>query len=364
LLWSVAFSPDGQRIATGSGDKTARVWDAATGQEVLALRGHAEDVLCVAYSPDSKRILSGIGGIHSTVTIWCAEREQDVLVLNGHTDVVTNVAFSPDGKRIFAWDAQKKVLAWTAADGKPIAPIDPPPEPPPGPASSPDGFRHAVTQGKTIAVIDKRPPLKDNAWPLPDAAERRRYHTEQANLAEREKQWFAAEFHLGRVLRDDPEHATVQTRLAQIRFKTAYDEKKFAAAARLWAEALEIHPKLGDDPRTQARFSAARAAAMAADGQGQDEPPLDDAAKTALRRQALDWLRADLTALGKLLAPGTPQARAAVVEALQHWDKDPDLAGIRAAQALAELPEAERKEWQAIWAEVEALLKRARDAKP
>jgi hypothetical protein len=53
-----------------------------------------------------------------------------------------------------------------------------------------------------------------------------------------------------------------------------------------------------------------------------------------------------------------------VVEALQHWDKDSDLAGIRATQSLAKLPEAERKEWQAIWAEVESLLKRARDAKP
>jgi WD40 repeat protein len=180
LLWSVAFSPDGQRIATGSGDKTVRVWDAAKGQEVLALRGHAEDVLCVAFSPDGKRILSGIGGIHSTVTIWYAEKEQDVLILKGHTGVVTNVAFSADGKRIFAWDSQKKVLAWTAADGKPVAPIDPPSVPPPGLARSPDGFRHAVNQGKTIAVTDNRPPPKDNAWPLPDATERNRTATDNA----------------------------------------------------------------------------------------------------------------------------------------------------------------------------------------
>jgi hypothetical protein len=221
-----------------------------------------------------------------------------------------------------------------------------------------------MPQGNTIAVTDKRPPAKDNAWPLPDGAERRRYYTEQADLALREKQWFAAGFHLGRVLRDDPENATVQTRLGQIRFNTAYDEKKFASAARLWTEELERHPKLADDPLTQARYNAARAAAMAAGGQGQDEPPLDDAAKTTLRRQAIDWLRADLTALGKLLAPGTPEARAAVLEALQHWNKDSDLRGIRAAEALAKLPEAERKECQALWAEVEALLKRAREPKP
>ena len=119
--------------------------------------------------------------------MWYAEKEQEVLVLKGHTDMVTSVAFSPDGKRIFAWDAQKKVLAWSAADGKPIAPVDPPPAPPPGPASSPDGFRHAMPQGKTIAVTDNRPPPKDNAWPLPDAAERKRTATEQAAPAVQEK---------------------------------------------------------------------------------------------------------------------------------------------------------------------------------
>jgi hypothetical protein len=181
-----------------------------------------------------------------------------------------------------------------------------------------------------------------------------------------EKDWFAAEFHLGQVLRDDPENATVQTRLTQMRFSAAYDAKKFASAARLWAEARETRPKLSDDPLTQARynFNAACAAALAAAGQGQDEPPLDDTAKTKLRRQALDWLRAELTALGKLLAPGTPQVRAAVADDLQHWNQDSDLAGIRTAESLAKLPEAERKEWQALWSEVEALLKRARNPKP
>jgi serine/threonine protein kinase len=79
---------------------------------------------------------------------------------------MARVAFSPDGNRIFAWDIQEKVLAWSAADGKPIEPVNPPPAPPPGPARSPDGFRHAVPQGNLIIVTDERPPPKDNAWPL------------------------------------------------------------------------------------------------------------------------------------------------------------------------------------------------------
>ena len=138
-----------------------------------------------------------------------------------------------------------------------------------------------------------------------------------------------------------------------------YQHKKFAFATRLWAEALESDPKLGDERQTQLRYSAARAAALAADGQGEETPPLDDEAKAKLRGQALDWLKADLTAWGKLLESGPPQDRPFIVQTLIHWQQDSDLAGIRDAEALARLPKAEQKEWQSLWAEVEALLKRA-----
>jgi WD40 repeat protein/serine/threonine protein kinase len=180
VVWGVAFSPDGERIASGSYDRTARVWDAATGQEVLALRGHADDVLCVAFSPDGGQLASGIAGVHATVTLWPAERGQDVLLLRGHTDVVTSVAFCPDGQHLFGWDAQKTLLAWWVADGRRFEPVNPPPMPPPGPARSPDGFRLAMPEGKTIAVTDRRPPAKDNAWPLPATAEGNPTHAEAA----------------------------------------------------------------------------------------------------------------------------------------------------------------------------------------
>ena len=78
-----------------------------------------------------------------------------------------------------------------------------------------------------------------------------------------------------------------------------------------------------------------------------------------LRRQALDWLRAESRPGTKLLESGPPRARPAIAEALRHWKQDPDLAGIRDAEALARLPEAERKEWQALWADVDSLLSRA-----
>jgi hypothetical protein len=79
-----------------------------------------------------------------------------------------------------------------------------------------------------------------------------------------------------------------------------------------------------------------------------------------LRKQALDWLRADLAAHAKQLQAANPNGRAAVERTMQHWQKDADLAGVRDREALSKLPEAERKEWESHWAEVQHLIARAR----
>ena len=89
----MAFSPDGKRIVTGSQDRTVKVWDAATGQELLSLKGHTSCVTSVAFSPDGKRIVSG--SQDKTVKVWDAATGQEILSLKGHTGQVTSVAFSP-----------------------------------------------------------------------------------------------------------------------------------------------------------------------------------------------------------------------------------------------------------------------------
>jgi serine/threonine-protein kinase len=138
-------------------------------------------------------------------------------------------------------------------------------------------------------------------------------------------------------------------------------KKLHHAATRLYADAFATDPKLPNDRQAQRRYRAACQAALAAAGQGKDAAKLDAAAKAKLRGQALDWLRAELTAWSKLLDSGPPQARPIVVQVLSHWQKGPDLAGLRDKAALAKLPPEERAAFARMWADVAALLKKAEE---
>ena len=151
---------------------------------------------------------------------------------------------------------------------------------------------------------------------------------------------------------DSPKDNAERLALAQI----CYETKRFAASARFWGEAMANDPKLGDDRQAGHRYNAACSAAMAGTGQGIDDPKPDDAARIKLRNQAKDWLRAELSAWEKVATAAEPASKPLVAKTLQHWKSDADLAGVRDADALAKLPEAERAAWITLWGEVDALL--------
>src|SRR5258706_306234 len=101
-IWSVSYSPNGACVATGSEDKTIRIWDAESGATVgEPLTGHHGWVISVAYSPNGKYIISG--SFDRTIRIWDAETGAPVSdPLKGHSGFVWSVAYSPDGQHIIS----------------------------------------------------------------------------------------------------------------------------------------------------------------------------------------------------------------------------------------------------------------------
>jgi hypothetical protein len=136
-------------------------------------------------------------------------------------------------------------------------------------------------------------------------------------------------------------------------------KRLFGAAARFYEEAFAAKPEWAEKRSSGDRFQAARAAAQGAAGKGVDVPPPDAAARARWRGQALRWLRAELEALRKELDAGAAGIGPAAGLTLYTWQRDPALAGLRDDPALAELPEPERQTCRKLWADVEALRRRA-----
>jgi WD40 repeat protein len=120
----MVLSPDWKRLAGASADNTVKVWEANTGQETPALKGYTNDVLCLAFSPDGKRLASGNGdrqawdkAFPGVVKVWDAQTGQQLLSLKGHTKLVSSVTFSPDGKRLASTSSDDTTRVWDAQTG-------------------------------------------------------------------------------------------------------------------------------------------------------------------------------------------------------------------------------------------------------
>jgi hypothetical protein len=137
------------------------------------------------------------------------------------------------------------------------------------------------------------------------------------------------------------------------------DQRRNGAAADFYAQAFTASPRLADDLNTNNRYNAACSAVLAGFGQGVDAAALDDATRARLRRQALEWLNADLVLWSKKLLSWFPANRTQALEMLRQWRFDSDLFSVRYAGSLATIPAGEREAWVRLWGEVEAQLKKA-----
>jgi WD40 repeat protein/transcriptional regulator with XRE-family HTH domain len=155
---AATFSPDGKRIATASQDKTAKIWDAATGKELLTLTGHTERVPDVAFSPDGKRLATV--SWDKSAKVWDSETGKELMTIQVSEESLT-VAFSPDGTQIATGCGNRTAKVWDistalntgAATGKLLFTL---PCQAPGNNSiaySPDGKRIAVRDVEMTAKV-------------------------------------------------------------------------------------------------------------------------------------------------------------------------------------------------------------------
>ncbi|MEL7357908.1 MAG: caspase family protein [Cyanobacteria bacterium J06560_6] len=118
-VYAVTFSPDGTLLASGSNDDTAKLWATDTGQLQQTLEGHQNTVLAVAFSPDGTTLTTA--GLDNTLKLWQVDNARllNTRLLNtleGHQAGVTDVAFSPDGKTLASTSIDKTVKVWQTAN--------------------------------------------------------------------------------------------------------------------------------------------------------------------------------------------------------------------------------------------------------
>lgn len=117
-VWSVAFSPDGQTVASASEDKTIKLWNPQASELIRTFTGHTKPVLSVAFSPNGETLVSG--SKDTTIKLWNPETGELIRTLKGHSKAVRSATFSPDGRILAScgWDADNSIKIWNPETGE------------------------------------------------------------------------------------------------------------------------------------------------------------------------------------------------------------------------------------------------------
>jgi WD40 repeat protein len=149
----VAFSPDGRHLASACADRTVRLWDVTSGDLVRTFQGHTQPVIGVAFSSDGGRLASA--SADRTARLWDVDTGKEIRTLRGHTDYVFIVAFSPDGQRLATASWDQTVRLWDTATGESVRTFEEHPNAVWSVAFDPDGSRLAAASvDGTVKVWD------------------------------------------------------------------------------------------------------------------------------------------------------------------------------------------------------------------
>jgi WD40 repeat protein len=223
--WEPAFSPDGRRLLTAADIETARVWDAATGRAVGPPLGYKQNLKLAqffdtsplsfaTFSPDGQSVLT-VTAVYSETQLWDAStgRPLNPLQVLGLGHELTYVGFSPDGRRLLTAGAGTWARLWdVSADERPADDLV---------------LRAKLLTGLQLdgaGNLERCPPeecrrardLLRRKYPAdfapPSAEDLRTWHNDQAEAAERFQEWFAAKWHLERLLHADPRQESLVRR--------------------------------------------------------------------------------------------------------------------------------------------------------